>query len=613
MRRRAGSVLQHRDERHRVAHHRGRSSRRACSASSSRTRATCSRRSRRSAATTWRRPPSRWRRGICSAAARRAARARVLGGTRGPHRVRRVDRHPGLARRSGRRRCERELAAGYRRIKIKIKPGWDLDAVETVRARFGAIPLMVDANAAYTLADADHLATLDRVRPDDDRAAARLRRHRATMPRCSGGCRRRSASTNRSRRVDIAREAIAAGACRIINIKPGRVGGFARIDPAARSVRGARHPGLARRHARVGHRPRRQHPSVDAAEFLAARRHRREQALLRSRSDRSADRGRRRRHDRGADRARASACRSVRTGSSAATLRQDTLRKSDVGSLTREAVSEMGTMKGAPVEGSGVMNRFAVLLAVRIARQHAPARRRRRAGRSRPVPRFEAEDGVDPPPRGSARAARSGARRHARPARRCAQARRLRWLRRRLHPTSIRLLSDDEARIRRRAALADRPRRARRGRARRWSALLADRDPEVRQMAAFALGSARRHARARSADRGARRRVAARAGQRRRSARSDRRCRPPPTRSAGWLRAIVQSGALAQPPGEEDDVRRDTPAAACRLALYALVRLKAYPQLAAAVLDRAASRACAGGRSRSLCSGSRTSARCRRC
>ena len=48
---------------------------------------------------------------------------------------------------------------------------------------------------------------------------------------------------------------------------------------------------------------------------------------------------------------------------------------------------------------------------------------------------------------------------------------------------------------------------------------------------------------------------------------------------------IVQSGALAQPPDEGDDVRRDTPTAACRLALDALVRLKAYPQLAAAVLE----------------------------
>ena len=52
----------------------------------------------------------------------------------------------------------RELAAGYRRIKIKIKPGWDLRPVETVRARFGDIPLMVDANAAYTLADATRRA-----------------------------------------------------------------------------------------------------------------------------------------------------------------------------------------------------------------------------------------------------------------------------------------------------------------------------------------------------------------------------------------------------------------------------------------------------------------------
>ena len=47
----------------------------------------------------------------------------------------------------------------------------------------------------------------------------------------------------------------------------------------------------------------------------------------------------------------------------------------------------------------------------------------------------------------------------------------------------------------------------------------------------------------------------------------------------------MQSGALAQPPADDDDVRRDTPAAACRLAMYALVRLKVYPQLAAAVLE----------------------------
>ncbi|MEO6238806.1 MAG: enolase C-terminal domain-like protein, partial [Vicinamibacterales bacterium] len=52
----------------------------------------------------------------------------------------------------------KELDAGYRRIKIKIKPGWDENAVAALRARFGPIPLMVDANAAYTLADAPRLA-----------------------------------------------------------------------------------------------------------------------------------------------------------------------------------------------------------------------------------------------------------------------------------------------------------------------------------------------------------------------------------------------------------------------------------------------------------------------
>jgi o-succinylbenzoate synthase len=123
-------------------------------------------------------------------------------------------------------KVERELAAGYRRIKIKIKPGWDLAAVETVRARFGAIPLMVDANAAYTLADADHLAELDRFdlmmieQPldyDDIADHAALQR-RLKTPICLD----ESIKT-----VGIAREAIAAGACRIINIKPGRVGGFA--------------------------------------------------------------------------------------------------------------------------------------------------------------------------------------------------------------------------------------------------------------------------------------------------------------------------------------------------------------------------------------------------
>ena len=58
-----------------------------------------------------------------------------------------------------------EREAGYQRIKIKIKPGWDIEAVERLRARFGAIPLMVDANAAYTLGDAAHLSRARSLRP----------------------------------------------------------------------------------------------------------------------------------------------------------------------------------------------------------------------------------------------------------------------------------------------------------------------------------------------------------------------------------------------------------------------------------------------------------------
>ena len=55
----------------------------------------------------------------------------------------------------------REVAAGYRRVKIKIKPGRDRGLVEAVRRRFPELPLMVDANSAYTLADAERLAELD--------------------------------------------------------------------------------------------------------------------------------------------------------------------------------------------------------------------------------------------------------------------------------------------------------------------------------------------------------------------------------------------------------------------------------------------------------------------
>ena len=122
-------------------------------------------------------------------------------------------------------KVERELAAGYRRIKIKIKPGWDIDAVRTVRDRFGSIPLMVDANAAYTLADAGHLAALDafglmmieQPLDYDDISDHATLQQRLKTPICLD---------ESIKSVRLAEAAIAAGACRIINIKPGRVGGF---------------------------------------------------------------------------------------------------------------------------------------------------------------------------------------------------------------------------------------------------------------------------------------------------------------------------------------------------------------------------------------------------
>jgi O-succinylbenzoate synthase len=122
-------------------------------------------------------------------------------------------------------RIQEELAAGYRRIKIKIKPGWDRAPVEAIRDRLGDIPLMVDANAAYRLADAERLADLDAFglmmieQPlgyDDLVQHAELQR-RLRTPICLD---------ESIHGPETARAALDLGACRIVNIKPGRMGGF---------------------------------------------------------------------------------------------------------------------------------------------------------------------------------------------------------------------------------------------------------------------------------------------------------------------------------------------------------------------------------------------------
>ena len=118
----------------------------------------------------------------------------------------------------------RELAAGYQRIKIKIKPGWDSAIVERVRAAFPGIQLMVDANSAYTLDDAPLFRQMDEydlmmveqpLAYDDMFDHARLQQQTQT-PVCLDESIRSSAD---------ARKAIELGACRIVNVKLGRVGG----------------------------------------------------------------------------------------------------------------------------------------------------------------------------------------------------------------------------------------------------------------------------------------------------------------------------------------------------------------------------------------------------
>ena len=111
------------------------------------------------------------------------------------------------------------------RIKIKIKPGRDIAETAAVREAFGAIPLQVDANSAYTLADVDTLAELDRfdlllieqpLQEDDIVDHATLARHLRTPV-----CLDESIVS-----LKAATDALALGAASVINIKAGRVGGY---------------------------------------------------------------------------------------------------------------------------------------------------------------------------------------------------------------------------------------------------------------------------------------------------------------------------------------------------------------------------------------------------
>ena len=118
-----------------------------------------------------------------------------------------------------------ELDAGYRRIKVKVKPGWDVNVLEKIRARWADITLSCDANSAYTLDQVEHLRSFDQFHllmieqplwDDDIFYHARLQKELRTAI-CL------DESIVNARAAAIAAE---TGACRIVNIKVGRVGGF---------------------------------------------------------------------------------------------------------------------------------------------------------------------------------------------------------------------------------------------------------------------------------------------------------------------------------------------------------------------------------------------------
>ena len=123
-------------------------------------------------------------------------------------------------------KIECELRAGYRRIKLKIKPGKDLDVVDAVRKRYPEIKLMVDANSAYRLENLELLKAFDQYRllmleqplAWDDIYQHALLQAQLRTPVCLDEC---------IHSPSHAEAAIKLGACRVINIKLGRVGGHA--------------------------------------------------------------------------------------------------------------------------------------------------------------------------------------------------------------------------------------------------------------------------------------------------------------------------------------------------------------------------------------------------
>lgn len=121
-------------------------------------------------------------------------------------------------------RAEEALARGYQRLKVRIRPRWDIDVLAAVRRKFPTVPLLADGGSAYTLADAEHLRALDALelvlleQPlgwDDVVDHAKLQ-SRIRTPVALG---------ESIQSYDDARRAFELGSCRMMNVNPARVGG----------------------------------------------------------------------------------------------------------------------------------------------------------------------------------------------------------------------------------------------------------------------------------------------------------------------------------------------------------------------------------------------------
>ena len=149
---------------------------------------------------------------------------------------------------------ERFQEEGYRRIKLKIAPGWDVEVVRRVRERFATMPLQVDANSAYTLDDVPALQALDDfglllieqpLGHDDIIDHAKLQSQLET-PVCLD---------ESIHSAGDARKALDLGACRVINIKVSRLGGLREAKRVHDLCLCAGNSGVVWWDARVRHRP----------------------------------------------------------------------------------------------------------------------------------------------------------------------------------------------------------------------------------------------------------------------------------------------------------------------------------------------------------------------